>query len=682
MSPRPPFQTRPLDWNLSPYTGWTREHYGEFADHLLLSARQWAGPGNSHITAPGAEGGYGRRVDGLEGFSRTFMLAGFRLGGDNGADPHGFAEWYAEGFRHGTDPASANAWVGINEHDQAKVEAAALALGLDHTREWLWDRMDPAVQEQVINYFAHVIDAHYPPINWVWFRIVVQQFLKSVGGPFSRDNMEADLALHDGFVRGHGWYADGEERAYDHYTGWALHLYPVLWHRMAGPDDEFAGPRRARDLSYLDEFLPDALRLVGADGGPLVQGRSLIYRFAAAAPFWAGALTGTTAAAPGLLRRAAGGVVKHFTDHGVPAANGQLTLGWHHAWPSLAQSYSGPGSPYWAAKGLAGLLLPAEHPVWTEPELPLPVEEGDVAAVAQAPGWLITGTRADGVVRVINHGTDHSVQGAEGSDSPLYARLGYSTATAPVVAGGTQNDPLDQSVTLADPAGLPSHRAGFTTLFTKTVPVNRPGESSACPDMAVAGASTARTHWVRKTAETRDHGSGYEGDVRRGAPVTTVSIARGGWEVRLVRVDRAPAPDEVGLGVLTVGGWPLPLESEGSADPATGAARGASAPWAVASAGPLRSEVHPLAGFDAAGVTELANATPLAARTAVPWCATSGVPETGQWHAAAIRLGSETDSSASQVPHLVGFEPKLATAVVQWADGGQTRLELPEVGQA
>ena len=35
--------------------------------------------------------------------------------------------------------------------------------------------------------------------------------------------------------------SDGFERSYDHYVGWALHLYPVLWARMQGAADLAAG---------------------------------------------------------------------------------------------------------------------------------------------------------------------------------------------------------------------------------------------------------------------------------------------------------------------------------------------------------------------------------------------------------------------------------------------------------
>ena len=62
-------------------------------------------------------------------------------------------------------------------------------------------------------------------------------------------------------------------------------------------------------------------------------------------------MTGVAGPEPGLLRRAASGVLRHFVDHGALEPDGLLRLGWHGGWPALRQAYSGPGSPYWAAKG-------------------------------------------------------------------------------------------------------------------------------------------------------------------------------------------------------------------------------------------------------------------------------------------------------------------------------------------
>ena len=42
----------------------------------------------------------------------------------------------------GVDPDADDRWVRLDEHAQAKVEAASIALVLDMTRPWIWDRLD------------------------------------------------------------------------------------------------------------------------------------------------------------------------------------------------------------------------------------------------------------------------------------------------------------------------------------------------------------------------------------------------------------------------------------------------------------------------------------------------------------------------------------------------------------
>jgi hypothetical protein len=640
----------------SPLTGWDRDRWAGLADHLLLSVRPYASVGHGRITLPGPEGGYGRDVDGLEGFARTFLLAGFRLAGEGGVDPHGYAEWYAEGLAAGTDRAAADRWVRMDEHAQAKVEAASIALVLDLTRPWIWDRLDAAVQERLVDYLAHAVgDETYPRINWVWFRLVVQTFLRSVGGPHSLSEMRADLETHDTFLRADGWLADGAERSFDHYSGWALHLYPTLWARMAGAAD-LAAERRDRDTALLDRYLTDAVALVGTDGSPLLQGRSLTYRFAAAAPFWVGAMADVPSLSPGLLRRAASGVVGHFVERGVPDERGLLTEGWYHEWPRLAQAYSGPGSPYWASKGLLGLALPADHPVWTASEEPLPVERGDVLRAVRAPGWIITGTRADGLVRVVNHGTDHAREGDAVGDSPLYARLGYSTATSPWLDDASWASPVDQSVTLVDAAGRATHRAGWAALGVRV-----DGTGHGGPQVGV-GASRVRARWLEPAAVQTDHGSGWSGETADAGTLTVVSLVRGPWEVRLVRVEelapgvRATGPDAVRL---RVSGWPV-VDGEG-----------------------LASDVVPLLGDATTGATTRDDTGPLGPRSTVPWADLPADP--GTWRAVLVTLERPADprperattatvTAAVETP--AGEAAGAAAARVTWPDGVVTTTAL------
>ncbi|MDT0346335.1 DUF2264 domain-containing protein [Streptomyces litchfieldiae] len=646
----------PEDRTLSPHTGWTRDHWTAYGDRLLAALLPHRSPGGARYALPGPASRNGRDCDELEGFARSFLLAGFRVAGERGAGEPAAAllQRYADGIAAGTDPASPEYWPRPDVAGQAKVEAASIALILQLTRPWLWDHLDDAVRQRTVDWLATVIGQRYPPINWVWFRVVVESFLREAGGPWSPADIEEDLAVHASLRRPGGWLSDGaDERAFDHYTGWALHLYPLLWTHLFDVTGTLCPPAlRERWAGDLARYLDDAVRLVGADGSPLLQGRSLVYRFAAAAPFWTGALTGTGGLDPGLTRRAVSGIARHFADHGVPGDDGLLTLGWHHAWPGMRQAYSGPSSPYWAAKGMLGLALPADHPVWTAPERALPNETGGVARVAAAPGWLISARPADGITLVLNHGTDHARPGADCADSPLYARLGYSTATVPPLTGGTVADPLDNSVVVLDADGHATHRSGFTTLYAERR-----------PDGVLVAASRGTAHWVDSAGDdSPDHGSGRTGKVTPGPSVTVASVVRDGVEVRLARVDAPAARPE--WRAVRLGGWPV----TGEAPPERG-------PGARAESPALCSALRPLRGLPVAGVALERDTSPLGTWTAIPWLATAGPPPLGEVLAAVVTLGRSPEPADAEPELTVGPE----AVTVRWPDGTATEVALPAV---
>lgn len=631
---------------------WSRAQWLQYADRLLAGARAFASPGHARITPPGTEGGYGNAVDGLEGFARTFLLAGFRIAGEQGRGVDDLIDFYSRGIATGVDPNAADRWVRLDEHPQAKVEAASLALILDLTRPWIWDRLDQVTQERVVAYLSPAVgDQTYPRNNWLWFRLVVQTFLRSVGGPWSPQDVADDLALHDSFARADGWLSDGDERSYDHYVGWALHLYPVLWARMQGAA-ELAKGRTAKDVVLLDRFLLDARALVGADGSPLIQGRSLIYRFAAAAPFWVGAIAGVPSTSLGALRHAANRVVGHFAASGVPDSRDLLSMGWHGDWRRLAQSYSGPASPYWATKGLLGISLPADHPVWSAPAEPLPVEAADTLRAVHAAGWLVSGTARDGIVRVVNHGTDHAIEGALVGDSPLYARLGYSTAAAPLANGRAWREPLEQSVALVDGAGSATHRAAMKLLDVR---VETDGET----EVGVA-ASTWPAHWIAPAVTQVRHGSGIQGDVTVAGRLTVRSLVRGPWEVRIVDVESIePGVDPAGLR-LRVGGWAV-ADAGASVTPAE----------ARVTTDRVGSGIRPLLGEGVADVEVREDSTPLGADASVP-VVTFPVAERDRVAVIVELAGTAGDLEAARL------ETRAGEARITWPDGVATSTPLSD----
>ncbi|WNF30681.1 DUF2264 domain-containing protein [Streptomyces sp. C11-1] len=543
-----PFGLPPEDRASSPYTGYTRAHWEAVADGMLDAAWKWATPGGARLDLPGPPSHSGVRSDGLEGYARTFLAAGFRVAGAGGEDPSGLLERYAEGLDAGTRTPGrddAESWPLILDHHvqgQPMVESASVALGLRLTRPWLWDRLAPDVQDQAERWLRCAL-RHVPAgNNWYLFPYTVAGFLESVGRGDAETvrARERALELLESWYRGDGWYADGDGRAFDHYNGWALHLYPLLDAHLAGDAGE-----SARHGARLREYLESFSLLFGGDGAPLYFGRSLAYRFAASAAVGLGAVTGHTPLGPGASRRVASGSLRYFLERGAAGDDGLLNLGWHGPHPATLQTYSGPASPYWASKAFVALLAPSGHPLWASAEEAAPSEGPDRVLSVPAPGFLVQSTRADGVVRLHNHGSDH-VRPEEGEsaadEDPHYARLAYSTVSGPTSA--------------ANPAD--NHLA-----------------------VAVGGARSARRR-IHPLGSGHGDGWGWAGSWHRpvfpagpptvpGLRVESVTVARGRHELRVHRVLFAP---------------------DGARAELTG--------WATGPGGPVRSQLLGLHGWDTA----------------------------------------------------------------------------------
>ncbi|HEX6685179.1 MAG TPA: DUF2264 domain-containing protein, partial [Candidatus Limnocylindrales bacterium] len=586
----------------------------------------------------------GRHSDGLEGFARTFLAAAFRLahghGHGYGEGDGGLAQWYAEGVAAGVDPGSPDRWPSLKEVTQARVEAASIALALHETRALIWDALDDGVRQRVVEWLADAIGLRYPSSNWVWFQNITEAFLRSVGGPWSEEDIDRNVELTETWYRQDGWYTDGlagglTPRKFDWYAGWAMNFYPLWYCRISREDGALRDRYRTRLRAYLD----GAQHLFGANGSPLLQGRSLTYRFAALAPFWAGAVFDATPLAPGRTRRLASGTLRHFVEAGGWDEQGLQPIGWHRAFEPIRQPYSGAASPYWSSKGFAGLLLPADHPVWTEPEEPLEVETRDVELALPAPGWLVSGTKSDGIVRVVNHGTDAQPEQTFGVDDPNYARHAYSTHTGPGYGRTSWEAPVDNHVALIDAAGAVSHRRPLTPL----------GLSGR------VGVSRHRAHWLEGPMQDDFVWPAAQPPVRLGPLVTTASVLRGAVEVRLARVEEQCSCR------LRISGYQI----NGRTD--------ADGPMATVQRGDgLLSIVVGLRGLTEAAVITTDGADVFGPSSAVPVVAT-GIPVTvGELYAAAVVL-----TAAGHPDGYPRIESDGEKVLVIWPDGSRDTVSMP-----
>ncbi|MCA2221790.1 DUF2264 domain-containing protein [Nonomuraea aurantiaca] len=615
----------PADTALSAHTGWTRAHWEAVADHLLESVVPYATDDFAQYRMPGRESRSGTVSDGLEGYARTFLLAAFRIAGAGGAVPPVLLERYARGLVAGTDPAHPYAWPPLTDMSQPLVEAASIALALHETRPWLYDRLSPAEQERVVAWLGGFVGRRTPDNNWVLFRVVVEQFLAEVGGPYKPDEITGGLERIEEWYVGDGWYSDGAGKNFDYYAGWALHLYPLLWARMAGD-----AARLERYGERLRVFLGQYQHLFAADGGPVHQGRSLTYRFATAAPLWLGALTGSSPLPPGRTRRIASGVLRHFVERGVPDERGLLTLGWYDTFLPVTQSYSGPGSPYWASKAFLGLLLPPEHPVWTDAEVPAPIDLADQAVAMRPPGWLLHATREDGVVRLVNHGSDRDrIQDPSGVPDPHYLKLAYTSHTGPNLAETAGNEAAGNEAACIDGKAV--------------------GVDGEVVVVAPDGAVSRRRRIEPLTTQDRFAASAYRDDLPAGpVHVVTASVVDGAAEVRIHRVT-APAGHQVRDGGHAIAGEEPPTARSGEL-------------WASARrADGLVSVVRGLHGYTAAGVAAAEGANAFGRHSATPYVLADAHPGGTAVYVSLVLLTGADEARPPEVR----------------VDGDQVTLDLP-----
>ncbi|MEJ3748786.1 DUF2264 domain-containing protein [Actinomycetes bacterium KLBMP 9797] len=609
----------PTDGLGAPYTGWTRAHWEAVADHLLGAVVPYATPGGAQYRLPGRPSNAGLASDGFEGYARTFLLAACRIAG--GAASGGLVERYADGLARGTDPGHRYAWPAPADCAQSLVEAASVALALHETRPWLFDQLDAPVRDRVVDWLAGVAGKQTRPSNWVLFPVIVQQFLAGVGGPHDPAAIEEGLDRIEQWYVGDGWYTDGAGRSFDYYAGWALHLYPLLWARMSGDR-----PRGDKYRERLRAFLTQYQHLFARDGAPVYQGRSLCYRFASVAPLWLGELMDASPLPPGRTRRIASGVLRHFVERGVPDERGLLGLGWYDPFLPATQHYSGPASPYWASKAFLGLLLPADHPAWTARESAAPVDDGDPVVPMPGPGWLLHATRHDGLVRVVNHGSDRARHlSADGLDDPHYTRFGYASHAAPESSEDARARAADGHLAVLGPDGEVSRR--------------RRVEPLAVHDRFAASAY--------QDGETR---------------VVTASVVRGPWEIRAHRVT-APAGRTVRDGGYALADAHPPEVHSG--------------PGWVRARRPdgLASVAVALHGFGDAAVARAVDANALGVCSATPYLTAAGHPG---GHAIYVSLVALTGDRI--VPAALRASLRVAVAgdqvAVEFPDGERVELDL------
>lgn len=386
------FQSDTLDYELSPYTGLTRESWLGAAEYLLTGVFQNIMDENApvimprhetKVTYPHLEADANileveKKAEIFEGLARSFFIAAPLIHNRPEVSICGYKirEYYKKQILHSCtkgDPLYVGDYEelqNITEHAdpsrpfQQTVETCALVICLWISKEEIWDTYNKDEKDKIaamISSFAH---ANTVPQNWRLFNMLDMAFLHMEGYQIEEDIMLDHAQSILNYYSGDGWYRDGH--SFDYYSCWAFNVYAPLWNRWYGYSNMPEIARRFEENS--NELMKTYADFFDSDGFTNMWGRSNIYRNAATSAFEANFYLRNPKMNPGLARRISSGSLLQFLTREDFLDNGVPTLGFYGTFAPLVQGYSCAESAFWLGKAFLCLHLPAEDPFWTETE--------------------------------------------------------------------------------------------------------------------------------------------------------------------------------------------------------------------------------------------------------------------------------------------------------------------------
>lgn len=361
------------DYQLSPLTGMTRQHWMDAATNLLDGAFSYIHTLDDPMRFPKQPGksyptdGKFNKTENLEGLCRTMFVAIPLLKENPDLVLNGIkvGDYYRQQLRNMSDPSKS----GYIQHlkggpSQTLVEFGALALSLTVMPEIIWE---PLTQKKKDDLAALMLSYGNGPTigsNWRFFNIFVMSFFKNQGYEVKDGYIDELLQKSLAQYRGYGWYNDSP--AYDYYSMWAFQMYGMIWAHYYG---EKFNPEAGRQfVSNFRDLVPNYPYMFAEDGKMNMYGRSITYRIAAAVPFPLMGWLNDPSINYGWMRRIASSTLLQFLENPALMEDRVPTLGFYGAFEPAVQIYSCRGSVYWMGKAFLGLLLPADNPFWTAVE--------------------------------------------------------------------------------------------------------------------------------------------------------------------------------------------------------------------------------------------------------------------------------------------------------------------------
>tara|TARA_R110002050_G_scaffold184989_3_gene318824 strand:+ start:66716 stop:68740 length:2025 start_codon:yes stop_codon:yes gene_type:complete len=369
------FQIKNPDYNLSPYTGMTKQHWKDASMYLLEGAFSYIDNLDTPMKFPKQPGkSYPHNNDRvptekLEGLCRTLFVAAPILKEKPNLVINNIkvADYYRYQIEKLIDTESESYIVPRSKNggpSQNLVEFGALAVSMLINPEVLWEPLPQLQKDALAKSMLSYGDGPTVDSNWKFFNIFVLSFFKEHGYEVNEKLLVEYLEKSLTHYRGQGWYNDSP--AYDYYSMWAFQMYGMVWSEYFGkqhyPEIASKFINNFKDLKYNYPYL------FSKNGEMIMYGRSISYRIGAIIPFPLMGFEDDASINYGWMRRISSGVIKQFFTHPDFIKDNVPTLGFYGPFEPAVQNYSCRGSVYWMGKAFLGLLVPDDNPFWTSKE--------------------------------------------------------------------------------------------------------------------------------------------------------------------------------------------------------------------------------------------------------------------------------------------------------------------------
>ena len=367
---------------ISPYTGYTRQHWIEIAGKIVAGFLPCFSPetGMPDFRGADAESGHFQYTTGFtgesrNGFGRTMLLASLYCAATGTNKVPGFEGTangpYLTGMIRGTDPNDPAYWGPTGPFGAFGNQ---LAQAIMYCPEYFWDPLTKEQQDRLAAWFRILVEGVGFECNCWYFNTGPVPVLERYGYDYDYDHITEQMARMQSWHSGDGFFIDGGNRSWDYYNFWGFQMFNLYHYRYTGKWQQKFGAQIRETTGKFMEHFP---WFFGSDGAPMPFGRSLTYRVAASCPVGYAEIAGLGTLDPGMERRIASGTLKYFWEGGMLSPNGLLQVGWHGPNAIVGETYIHRGTPYWASVGFIQLLLPEDHPFWTSPEKAMPADNTD-----------------------------------------------------------------------------------------------------------------------------------------------------------------------------------------------------------------------------------------------------------------------------------------------------------------